>query len=328
MPISPDLLQARLRLGGIFMPFARSRADALYPNRDHPARFVHYTSAEAALSIIRSKRFWTRNTMCMSDYREVHYGFELLKAVFDGQNKGAEIRDALETCVPNVAQTAIDAFNLAWRDIPRNTYVGSLSEHDPAEDFHGRLSMWRAFGPQPARVAIVLAVPWFADATEALSLMFSPVAYMTRAHVATELETVARNIRENADFLRDVDRDLVRSYVSGMLVAAVTCMKHAGFHEEREWRVIYGPKRWPSKLMEESTEVVGGVPQLIYKVPLDAEKAPELAPIDLAHILDRVIIGPSLYPIAMYDAFADALNGIGVTDTHARICVSDIPIRG
>ena len=37
-----------------------------------------------------------------------------------------------------------------------------------------------------------------------------------------------------------------------MLVAGVTCLKHEGFHEEREWRVLYAPNRTASPLMEHS----------------------------------------------------------------------------
>jgi hypothetical protein len=64
-----------LRLEAIFMPYGRRQRDGAYEKlkksgaTDERLRFVHYTSAEAALSIIRSKRIWMRNTTCMSDYR-------------------------------------------------------------------------------------------------------------------------------------------------------------------------------------------------------------------------------------------------------------------
>ena len=56
-----------IKLESIFMPEARRQRDQLYNNgQKTSARFVHYTSAEAALNIIRSKRIWMRNTNCMS----------------------------------------------------------------------------------------------------------------------------------------------------------------------------------------------------------------------------------------------------------------------
>ena len=67
MALTPEQMETLLRLEAIFMPHATKRRNVLYGNgtRDY-ARFVHYTSAEAALSIIRTKRVWMRNTTCMS----------------------------------------------------------------------------------------------------------------------------------------------------------------------------------------------------------------------------------------------------------------------
>ncbi len=104
-------------------------------------------------------------------------------------------------------------------------------------------------------------------------------------------------------------------------------MKHEGFHEEREWRVVYGPKRNASPLMETATEAIGGVPQIIHKIPLDRTVSDDLADIDVAQIFDRLIIGPSMYALPMYEAFVGALAEKGVPDAAKRIVISGIPIR-
>jgi hypothetical protein len=44
-------------------------------------------------------------------------------------------------------------------------------------------------------------------------------------------------------------------------------------------------------------------------------------------MLDRLIIGPSQYPVPMYDAFTDALRTAGVTDPDKKVFMSGIPIR-
>ena len=114
-----------------------------------------------------------------------------------------------------------------------------------------------------------------------------------------------------------------------MLAAAVVSLKHEGFREEREWRLIYGPKRNPSPVMEAESEtrIIGAVPQLIYKMPLDAPVAPEVAGLDVARIFDRLIIGPSQYSLAVHQAFTGALTKAGVADAGARVMFSGIPIR-
>jgi hypothetical protein len=208
-----------------------------------------------------------------------------------------------------------------------NSFVTSISEHDQTEDRHGRLSMWRAFGGTAARVAIVVKVPSSLLRAGVLNLIFSPVAYLTEEEVKGQFLGIVKNIRENSEFLKSVGSDQVRQSVFNMLVAGVTCLKHEGFKEEREWRLIYGPQRWPSDFIESSTEVVAGIPQVVYKIPLDKVKSPALAEFDLAHILDRLIIGPTQFPWPMYEGFALALKDLGVSEPDKRVVVSGIPIR-
>ena len=325
-PIAQDLLQRTIQLERIFMPNARARRDALYDGQK-PARFVHYTSAEAALNIIRTKRVWMRNTTCMSDYMEVEHGFQLLNRFFHEERKRAQFTGALDACHAGVGTEAIGLFNQWWNDIKLNTYVTSLSEHMDTEDTHGRLSMWRAFGGNTARVALVFNVPWFTGAQTALNISFSPVTYPTADDVEAEIASVIKNVRENASFLHAADRQLLLNYTFHMLVTGVTCLKHEGFKEEREWRVIHAPNRAPSSLMEVATETVGGIPQIVYKIPFDKRASNALAGLDFEAIFDKVIIGPSQYPWAISQAFVGELTAAGIQDAATRVNVSGIPIR-
>jgi hypothetical protein len=321
--IPPELQQA-IQLESIFMPYARKQRDAFHEKR---GRFVHYTSAEAALNIIRSKRIWMRNATCMSDYREVHHGFQILNSFFADEAKNKSLYDALNACSDGVAQEAIAIFDQWWNDIQFGTYITSISEHDNKEDLHGRLSMWRAFGGNSARVALVFKVPFFSGGAGALNIMFSPVAYLTNGEAHETLQRVIENVSANLDFLRSIERPALVAIVFNMLVAGVTCLKHEGFHEEREWRAIYNPNRFRSPLMQASTELVGGVPQHVYKLPLDVMVSDLLSDLDLCKIFDRLIIGPTPYPWAMYEAFTDALAGAGLADSKKRVFTSGIPIR-
>src|ERR1700751_1472030 len=112
------------------MPYAARKEDALFGTRDE-ARFVHYTTAEAALSIIKSKRIWMRNTTCMADYREVQHGFDMLRGFFSDKSKLGAFVFALDSCAAGVAMEAINLFNGWWNTIWLNTYITSISEHDP-----------------------------------------------------------------------------------------------------------------------------------------------------------------------------------------------------
>ncbi len=314
------------RLNGIFLPYATRKIHDFYEGRTH-ARFVHYTSAKAALQIIKSKRIWMRNTNCMVDYSEVRRGYTFFYNFFkDTNNKEMFIR-AFEECASGIAQEAIGLFDQWWKEISLNTYIAAVSEHAAEEDSHGRLSMWRAFGGNVARVAIVINVPYLSEGSSELKLIFSPVAYLKEERVHDELRTVINNVRTNSEFLRSVNRQLVSTMIFYMLLAGVVCLKHEGFHEEREWRAICAPKIFPSPLMESSTEIIGGIPQPVYKIPIDRRVSDVLADLDLPTLFDRLVIGPSPYPWPMYQSFVAALTDAGVADAGNRVWVSDIPIR-
>jgi hypothetical protein len=323
--LSQEQLDLAVRLEGIFMPYARAQRDVFL--RDPDARFVHYTSAESAIKIIKSKRIWMRNTNCMADYREVQHGFDILNSFFALEAKRKAFTEALDTCAPGAAQEAIDVFQKTWRDIRFDTYITSISEHDKKEDLHGRLSMWRAAGGNVVRVGIVFKIPPFSQAGLALNLLFSPVAYLSEESAHKVIADVTVNVANNREFLRGLDRSHIVTQIFMMLLAGVICLKHEGFHEEREWRAIYAPNRRPAQLMGSSTEVIGGVPQVVYQIPLEATVSESLAELDLSCIVERLIVGPSPYPWPIYEAFVAELKKLGIEDAENRVLVSGIPIR-
>lgn len=314
------------RLESIFLPESWARRNVMYPD-ERPARFVHYTSADAALNIIRAKRLWMRSTTCMADYREVQHGFDMLNSFFSEKGSKDLFAAMLNDCAPNISDEAIGIFNQWWSDIQWGTFIASVSEHDVSEDIHGRLSMWRAFGGGAARVALVVNVPAVTDASDALKLSFNPVVYSSAEDVRKEMFTVINNVQANSDYLRSVERPILLQWLVNMLMTGVTCLKHEGFREEREWRLLYSPKIAPSPLIEQVVESIAGVPQTICKLPLDSTVSPALSDLDFSRTFERLIIGPSPYPWAMYQAFVQTLKAVGVHDAEGRVYTSGIPIR-
>jgi hypothetical protein len=327
--VSPEQIDLLIRLEGIFMPYARKQRDDAHKNLPDGvgARFVHYTSASNLISILGKKRLWMRNTNCMDDFREVSHGYDILHAYFADNGRRDAFIAAFDMCAPGAATEAIGHFNGWFPDIRNNTYISSVSEHLEREDLHGRLSMWRAFGNSPARVAFVFRVPKFSGAALAMNLNFSPVAYLTEAEIMNNISEVMLNVQNDTEFLKRFDRQIIVNYIFTMLLLAVTCLKHEGFREEREWRVFYSPGQRPSPLIESTSEVVGGVPQIVYQIPLDKTVSPDIAELDIAAVFDRLIIGPTQYPIAMIEAFTKALTAAGVVDARSKIFPSLIPIR-
>ena len=73
MEFTPD----QIHLMQIFHPFAFERQTAVQSNG---TRFVHYTRADSAMNILRTKEVWMRKTSCMDDFMEVEHGLECLLA--------------------------------------------------------------------------------------------------------------------------------------------------------------------------------------------------------------------------------------------------------
>jgi hypothetical protein len=332
MPINDGQIQTVLRLAAIFSPEAKRQLDNYTRRRpqggtDGHLRFVHYTSATNARCIIGTKRMWMRNARCMSDFSEVQHGLDIFDAFFKDFNRKKSFTSVIDQCFPGATQEALGQFE-KWRtDLRLNSYITCISEHDDLEDRQGRLSMWRAFGGDAPRVAVIFKFNVPILSASELRLIFSPVAYLsdTRAHAI--LDEVAQNVKAEAEFLESIGRETTVRMIFQTFVAGVTCLKHEAFHEEREWRAIYLPNLYRSKLIECKVENVGPVPQRVYKIPLDVSASEDLADVEFSRIFDRLIIGPSSYPWVMYEAFVDDLEKAGVRDAKERVWVSKIPIR-
>ncbi len=321
--MTTEELEYAHKIESILLPTASKCKKSFYSENNH-ARFVHYTSSESALKIINTKRLWMRNTMCMSDYREVNHGFELLNSFFLEESNRDKFSKVLDSCSPGIAEKVFKVFNQWLPNILLETYIASVSEHDDKEDEHGRLSMWRAFGGNSTRVAIVFRIPAYMDLPNDLVIEFNPVSYLEKDDVHNDINIVIEKIEENQIFFKSIDPDKLFDHIFGMLLVNVTCLKHQGFREEREWRILYSPKIWPSPLVEQEIEAIGGVPQIVHKLPLDRNHSTNL---EFANIFDRIIIGPSEYPIIQLNAFVHALKKIGIHDAENRVVVSGIPIR-
>lgn len=165
-------------IAAIFMPFTHERQNFVKENK---IDFVHYTTTENALNIFRTR------TVCMNDYSEFRYGLDLLREVFIPDfSTRKEFFDLINVCGDKLAEEAVKLFDDWLPHNEFNVYVTCLSEHDPAEDQHGRLSMWRAYNrPGAVGVALVLDQSRFWQELtslqaflEALSLIIHPTNSM------------------------------------------------------------------------------------------------------------------------------------------------------
>ena len=123
----------------------------------------------------------------------------------------------------------------------------------------------------------------------------------------------------NKDFLSKLPKPALIEMLFLMLVFAATCSKHPGLSDEREWRVLTNPQLWPSPQLVEHHDVIGGIPQTVYRMPLKNSPADNVMGIELPELIDRVIIGPTAYAGPIRDAIIAKLVERRSTIPHRRL---------
>ncbi|MDG2532477.1 DUF2971 domain-containing protein [Sphingomonas sp. HITSZ_GF] len=319
------------RLGPVFQPYAaRKIAEA----RNTGQRFVHYTSCDAAISIIENNSMWLRNATLMNDFSEIQHGLGCLRAYWQTE-RGETLRQAIAAINPQGVDALVTAFDSNVFNLLNNTFLISVSEHDPSEDEFGRLSMWRAYG-QRTGAALVFNNGPILSPTNAISAVSIPVMYAFSEGFADHMDEIAAKLVDEGDLLREIEaaqlahdgRSLISENMEQVFRHACVATKHPGFREEREWRVVYQPGLNPTQpdRIAPATCTLGGIPQNIHKLFFQNYPDEGFVGATLPEILSRVIIGPTAHPYVVFTRMFDALQAKGV-DTNNLLINSHIPLR-
>jgi hypothetical protein len=311
----------QIRMFKLFHPLAFEKNTQA--SRDQ-IRFVHYTSADTAMKIIQNAEVWMRRSSVMNDFSELEYGLGCLNAAFREQHD--RFKSLFDGMFSNFSDKITERFNSWVPHFRADTYIACLSEHDASEDSFGRLSMWRAYG-QTTGIALVLNGGPILRPSDALKAYSSPVAYLSPTQFQIQFRRLLDGLENDLDYLRAKGEDVILNAMFAVFRSAMLCTKHPGFHEEREWRVIYSPTYMRSDRIAPDIATIGGVPQPICKIPLRDVPEENLVGIEVPTFIERVIIGPSDHPHVVGAALATRLRQAGMTDPASRIFVSDIPLR-
>lgn len=286
------------------------------------SRFAYYTSTQTALKIFRNQELWLRNATVMNDFSEIRYGLNLTREVFSGE-VGRKFRGALQALFPNIIERAEELYSGWSLDWQYETYIACISKHDPSEDKHGRLSMWRAYGD----VALVVNNTPLLQVTDDLGAYSIPVSYLDSVLLSERLSAVADNILDEREYLLGIGEDGTLGCLQQMLFTIAIGTKHPGFHEEKEWRVFFRPNDTDKRVLQKRIEVIGNTPQEIWTLPLKHDPENGLHNADIPSLLDRVIIGPTEYSYVSIMALKSELEIAGVEDAGSKVIASDIPLR-
>jgi hypothetical protein len=289
-------------------------------------RFVYYTSADAAMSIIQNEAVWLRNVRSMNDYSEVSHGFDCLVDALKKDNGSRPLITYLDTLFPEFTKKFGEHINGWYPYMKEQSYMICISEHDDSENENGRLSMWRAYGGKHP-VALVLNNGPLVNECDAFKAHTYPVDYQGPDHIKSRLLELEGRIRQNEAFVKSMNPSEVEAWIYNVIKQLILCTKHPGFLEEREWRVVYNPLMNPSRHVKSEIVNLGGVPQQIYKIPLKNIPEEDFTGAAIPEFVDRIIIGPSEEAPVLLDAFRKLLTEAGCEDVSNKVHYSGIPLR-
>jgi len=289
---------------------------------------VHYTSAEAAASIIKSEEIWLRSSQCMNDYSEIQHGLNCLISTYGSKDPRNRLKSLLEGAFPGSSGKLEMIFDSWIPHFQDGTYITCLSEHPVVENDYGRLSMWRAYGGNQS-VAIVLNTKVFASETDVFCANVYPVSYLDSEGFTEVFFGLSERMEEQIDFISKLDEATIITFVFELFRSYAVGIKHPGFAEEKEWRIVYMPAYKQSKYVKSEIETINGLPQEVHKLPLKELPEEGLNGVSIPQLIDRIIIGPNDNhdQNILRKTFIKLLETAGCDDAYRKVYASGIPLR-
>lgn len=288
---------------------------------------VHYTSCSALLSILEKKAVWLRNARCMNDFREMTYALSLIHDYFGNTENRKRFQAACDSCHPKTFEQFATLFDGHTNSIVNDSYIVCMSEHQPRETA-GRLSMWRGYGALEVAAAVYLRTKgvW---GEGPYGLVGYPCVYWGQREFAREIDTRITFMEAHRAAIKKLPASRFVNSLFGMLQVFCAAIKHPGFKEETEWRLLYLPKLYPSIGLDARRDIVpiNGTPQTIYRVPLDGEPFNAGKAITVDTLVQRVVVGPCIEASVAVNAIAAALEKAGHRKATKAVSFCGIPYR-
>tara|TARA_R110002033_G_scaffold7991_3_gene28112 strand:+ start:120 stop:1142 length:1023 start_codon:yes stop_codon:yes gene_type:complete len=327
----------------IFWQYAERQVSRI---KNENRSFVHYTSTEAALSIIHNREIWLRNSGVMNDYSEMAHGEACLRfCLYENSDVASYCKEVLNKVQGGLHDRAVKWFIETAHMRRSYTYLLSISEHGSQtlskgvvdeESDYGRLSMWRAYG-NSGGVGLIFNHDALTNPTDVLNVYSSPVFYGNPDAFAHEFSKMLSFIEQNVEQVKQIAPETFWVNLTTFMHFSSLSCKHPGFAEEREWRITYSAdpanEHVDDKVFNASSKIkrefrtINSIPQRIYKIPFVDYPDQGVSGITLPDILERLVIGPTQYPLVVHDAMYIALRRAGFDPKAIQIAVSQIPLR-
>ena len=312
------------RLYNIFNTDYYKRVNYLQQN---DLKLAHYTSASVALEIIKNKEIWLNNVANMNDYREVELGKNLLAKTFNKTDEGDRFKAILNKISDKLSEELIVRYNSVFNDLDK-TYAFCLTEHKKDYDKYGRLSMWRAYAPKNGMALVLNLDPFLKESCKTTAFSI-PMFYYDYEEFQNKFKNFVEEVENNFEIFQKYTKEEVLDFFYRKFLISVLSLKHKGFEEEKEWRILYNDAIYTKdNIIKEEVKEIHGVPRIIKILNFESlnDKNSDYST-KLNDILYKIIIGPSDNPKHLQEIFIKKLADNCVTNAESKVIISEIPVR-
>lgn len=264
------------KLSEIFFPYCSKEENRV---KNENIDFAYYCNLDTVFKILDNKELWLRNIRCMSDYKELLFGYTTLKVVlYDNKEMYNKFINVLSEIDETKRSAWIKLLDLIQNNkkslVALGKYINIIcfTEHDPELDKNGRLEMLNSYGRGNGGCVIF-------DARKLIDsyIPLSKVIYVKDAEdpvLTIAIGQIISSIKNNISYLKGIGHSLIKRFVIESILYAIISIKHNGFLYEKEWRLI---KSSQAKMDgDEDSEYVSncvpvclnGIPQMVYKLSL------------------------------------------------------------
>ena len=283
-------------------------------------KLVHYTKFDTAKKIIRNNEIWFRNAIWMEDKKEITYGYDNMWEVFNSNDNKclmSKLEDIYEGIGNEIKNWVKDRKNREndRKNLVHQTFMFSLTLHEPSEHNLGRHSMWKTYGD----VAIVLNNK-FNLQQDIRGMSGSKVSYYRVDDFKTTINKFTEFVYDYSDALKKFQKDGRKGIIDlmkRMISYTAVYTKRPEYHKEKEWRCLINMSDNEHNHMKREIENLAEILQPVWKFKLNAIGGIE-------NILDQIIIGSIEESYIKREVVIHLLKKANVKGAENMVKISDI----
>lgn len=243
-------------------------------NTPLPGKLYHYTSAEAFRCIVEYKKLWATDAFYMNDNQEILHALELCQEVCRSITKEASGREC---------EFLEKLFGELHFQKTNQTHIFTVS----FSESRGQLSQWRAY-TRNGGYALSFKGATLSQIANGQGYLIAKCIYEEGLKKELLNEFIADKVRQSATE-PNIDLSAVTAANDFLVIAAM--MKHQGFSEEKEWRLISTTSRDDPSQIKYRSVARYLIPYL--EVSVSPDVLPRLGDPRKFIGIDEVLVGPA-----------------------------------